>query len=101
MPKAPLVQLLVYTSHSCSELTEHKLSLVQRLFGDMAVTTPAPVTPPSSFWEEEAKSDKLQLSDLTERRNALSYTATKAIWGLQQGGEICFSQMEVELMTEP
>lgn len=45
MPKASLVQPLVYKSHSCSELTEHKLSLVQRLFRDMAVTTPAPVTP--------------------------------------------------------
>lgn len=88
VPKASLVLLLMYKSHSCSELTEHKLSLVQRLFRDMAVTTPAPVTPPSFSWEEEAQiRQQLQLSNLAEHRNTLSYAATKGIRGSQQGGK--------------
>lgn len=87
MPKASLVQVLMYKSHSCSELTEHKLSLVQRLFRDTAVTTPAPLTS-SSCWEEEARSgQQLQLSNLIEHRNTLSYTAPKAMRGSRKGGK--------------
>lgn len=78
-PKAALVQLLVYKSHSCSELTEHKLSLVQRLFRDKALTPPAPVTPPSSSWEEEAKSH-------SNFSSAQEYP-TKGIRGSLQGGK--------------
>lgn len=87
MPKASLVQVLMYKSPSCSELTEHKLSPVQRLFRDTAVTTPAPVTP-SSSWEEEARiRQQLLPSNLIEHRNTVSYTATKAMRGSRQGGK--------------
>lgn len=45
-----LVQVLVCKSHPYSELTGHKLSLVQGLFRGTSVTAQAPVTL-SSSWE--------------------------------------------------
>lgn len=60
-----------------------------------------PSNPPSSSWEEEAQiRQQLQLSNWLNT-GIQSYTATKGIRGSQQGRETCFSQLEVELMTEP
>lgn len=96
MAKAALVQPLVHKPHSCSELTEHKLSLVQRLFRDKALTTPAPVTIPIFL----GRGSPNQTATSAQHRNTLSHSPTKGI-GAHGMGEICSSQLEVELMTEP
>lgn len=96
-PKAPLV----YKSHSCPELTEHKLSLVQRLSRDRAVTTPAPVTPPFFFLGRGGPNQTATSAQQADRTQEYTVTLQPKARGAQGKGEICFSQLEVELMTEP